>query len=84
MAYRNPTIREPKSPGRWVDWESCICGATYIEFRSYPSMSEASSILRSASEDKQWRSRRVLLWIMHCMKMQEWYLEHEGCGGYGR
>lgn len=71
----------PKSPGRWVNLERCSgCGATFKEHRAHPAMGAASQRIRQRNDDKQFRSRGPLLWEMHVMKAEDWYVTHAGCG----
>ena len=75
----NPTIPEPRAPGHWVDGESCICGDSYSAYRCGSGFHEAYVYVRSAFQDQGFITRRVILWGWHCLKMIDWFQEHEGC-----
>jgi len=90
MACVNPTIARPRAPGWWVDDESCVCGATYRDFRAFPKskkkhyrFSQAADLIRRAAGGWEsgggFRSRRVVLWTMRVIKLTEWYEQHAGC-----
>lgn len=92
MAVMNPCIAEPKPPGDWVDYESCVCGAIYDQFRAFPPskkkgqrFSRGTNMIRLAAGGFEsgggFRSRRAVLWAMRVIKLAQWYEEHVGCQG---
>lgn len=87
MAVVNPTIARPLSCGGWVNETACQCGALYVDFRAYPSFADAADRLRKAAQAAGddgggYRSRRPVLWVMRCIKLDAWFQEHYACGGH--
>ena len=80
----NAFIKQPNPPGDWVDSCKCVCGAQYKDFICGITFREACQIVRNANQDNNggYRSRRCILWAMHCYKLSEWFAQHMFCGEY--
>lgn len=81
----NPLIRKPRPPGRWVNYESCICGARYNDLRCGVGFGEAAQMLRIKAEAAGditggYRSRGPVLWLMRVSKLDAWFSMHFDCG----
>ncbi len=80
----NELLNRPSPPGPWVDGIECVCGSKYRNFRAGVDFSEAASAVRIHNGGYEngggYRSRRVVLWMMHCNKLSVWYTEHFMCG----
>jgi len=78
----------PDSPGDWIDAETCqVCGAKYKHHRGDYDWGKAIQRLRAVAEEGgQYRdgagyiSRRPVLWALHVLKLESWYLAHQECG----
>lgn len=84
----NETIREPSSPGPWVDGQRChVCGACYRDHRSVAveyDWIDAAETVRQANGGWEsgggYRSRGAVLWAMRVGKLTDWYFVHSQCG----
>lgn len=82
----NPEIREPRSPGPWVDDVRClVCGARYERHRAGVDWTDAVQRLRAAARAEGdagggFRSRRPVLWTLRTLKLESWYQAHYACG----
>lgn len=81
----NPLIRKPRPPGKWINYDSCICGARYDDLRVGISFSEAAQMLRLKAQGEGddgggYRSRGPVLWMMRVSKLDMWFGEHFDCG----
>lgn len=81
----NPWIAAPTAPGPWVDEHRCEgCGERYDEYVAGITFDAAAHRLRQAAkaagdEGGGYRSRGPVLWVMRCMKLEDWYMRHFGC-----
>jgi len=77
----NPVVKPPKPPGPWVDDERCqACGALFDDFHAGIDFADAAHRLRQLSGGYRagggYRTRGPVLWMMHVMKLEDWYREH--------
>lgn len=74
----NAEIPLPRPPGPWVDEvKNYVTGEN---FRSGITFADGVELVRSAARAQRipgdgYRSRGPVLWAMHCLKLQAWYLE---------
>jgi hypothetical protein len=81
----NELLPEPRPPGPWVDARACTCGASYEDFRAWPSFHDGAQRVRQVNgEGGGYRSRGPVLWAMRVLKLEAWYLEHLLCGQEAR
>lgn len=81
----NAKIPEPRPPGPWVTKDSCECGAVYDWDADKVRWADGVERMRLANgEDEHgngggFRSRSAILWAMHVVKVEAWYLAHSAC-----
>lgn len=79
----NNYIREPTSPGEWVDSFSCsVCNELYSDFKSNVSFKDGYVYMQHCNQDLNggYRTRKTILWCMRVMKLNLWYEKHMYCG----
>ena len=76
----NATMREPRSPGPWVDEDGCACGDSFADFHAGITFDEGVQAVRAAGGGFDagggYRSRGPVLWAMHVLRLDDWYREH--------
>lgn len=87
----NQTMKEPESPGGWVDQGRChVCGQRYFDFTAHcGSFSDAARMIREHNKEAYrgggsggYKSRGSALWALRVCKLDAWYQKHFDCGMY--
>ncbi len=87
----NQTMKEPASPGTWVDPGRChVCGQRYFDFTAHcGSFSDAARMIREHNKESYkggsaggFKSRGSALWALRVCKLDSWYQKHFDCGVY--
>lgn len=79
----NETLRKPRSPGPWVNEETCTCGAHYRRSRYGISWKMGVDLVRATNGGFEggggYRSKGPVLWAMRVIKLDAWYNYHRDC-----
>lgn len=75
----NPEIKLPRPPGGWVDEvRNHITGELFADFKAGITMEDGARRLRQEAKRQgvePYLSRGPVLWAMHVLKLEAWYLE---------
>lgn len=70
----------PPPPGRHVDLERCVCGASYDDSVYDVCWLDGVALVRASNGPSGgFRSRGPVLWAMRVIKAHLWYAEHDAC-----